>query len=84
MKVESISPDTMIQWTLTLNLAGELLTQDLVDQVYSSTSITKVYDLYGPTEDTTYSTYTLRGKNGVTNIGWPIQNGFASVLDKHE
>src|SRR5207253_9337137 len=43
----------------TINLAGEALPDPLVNEIYASTSVQKVYNLYGPTEDTTYSTYTL-------------------------
>jgi non-ribosomal peptide synthetase component F len=39
----------------TINLAGEPLSTRLVDKIYESTSVSKVYDLYGPSEDTTYS-----------------------------
>ena len=47
----------------TINLAGEPLSSALVDKIYDNSSVKKVYDLYGPTEDTTYSTYILRQKN---------------------
>src|SRR5581483_2972294 len=38
-----------------VNLAGEPLATPLVDQIYSQSSVAKVYDLYGPSETTTYS-----------------------------
>ena len=41
-----------------------------------------MYDLYGPTEDTTYSTYTLRTE-GPATIGRPIDNTRAYILDKN-
>ena len=56
----------------TINLAGEPLTARLVDRIYETTATRKVYDLYGPSEDTTYSTYVLRTKNGPQTIGRPI------------
>ena len=40
----------------TVNLAGEPLPQPLVDQLYERPHIQAVYNLYGPSEDTTYST----------------------------
>lgn len=44
----------------TVNLAGEPLPLFLAQQVYASQpSIERVYNLYGPTEDTTYSTWGL-------------------------
>ena len=38
----------------------------LVEQIYATTEAERVYNLYGPTEDTTYSTFTLvrRGSAG--------------------
>jgi amino acid adenylation domain-containing protein len=67
----------------TINAAGELLPQPLVDAVYESTSADKVYDLYGPSEDTTYSTWALRERGGHPTIGRPISNTQAYVLDRH-
>ena len=39
-----------------VNLAGEPLRPDLVNQLYQTGTIERVYDLYGPSETTTYST----------------------------
>lgn len=68
----------------TINLAGEPLQTDLVDRLYSTGNITKVYDLYGPTEDTTYSTFTLREKGAPGTIGRPLENKKAYVLDSRQ
>jgi amino acid adenylation domain-containing protein len=65
----------------TVNLAGEPLEQDVVDALYALDGIQRVYDLYGPSEDTTYSTGTLRRPGGVANIGRAISNTQAYVLD---
>ncbi len=66
----------------TINLAGEPLKQTLVDTLYASTSVNQVYDLYGPSEDTTYSTFTLRtAQGGSANIGRPLDNTDAYLLD---
>jgi len=67
----------------TINLAGEALPEALVNDIYSSTSVEKVYNLYGPTEDTTYSTYTLTRPNRAVTIGRPLPNTQAYVLDSH-
>jgi amino acid adenylation domain-containing protein len=67
----------------TINLAGEALAQTLVNEIYSATSVEKVYNLYGPTEDTTYSTYTLTRPNEAVTIGRPLPNSQAYVLDAH-
>ena len=43
-----------------VNLAAEPLSPSLVRRVYEKTKAAKVFDLYGPTECTTYSTFALR------------------------
>ena len=40
-----------------VNLAGEALPGALVDELYRTTSVERVLNLYGPSEDTTYSTW---------------------------
>jgi amino acid adenylation domain-containing protein len=67
----------------TINLAGEPLSPALVDRIYDNTSAAKVYDLYGPSETTTYSTFTLRRKNSPQSIGCPVSNTQIYVLDRH-
>ena len=66
-----------------VNLAGEALPDALVQQIYSSTAVEKVYNLYGPTEDTTYSTYTLVPRDAAVTIGRPLANTQAYILDSH-
>ncbi len=65
----------------TINLAGEPLKTALVKQIYALDTVERVFDLYGPTEDTTYSTFTLRGE-GAATIGRPIANTQAYILDE--
>jgi amino acid adenylation domain-containing protein len=65
-----------------VNLAGEPLRAELVDRLYEMGTIEKVNDLYGPSEDTTYSTRALREKGGREVIGRPISNTKAYVLDE--
>jgi len=65
-----------------INLAGELLRQELVDALYAQLGSVKIYDLYGPSESTTYSTFGLRTKGGDTTIGRPIANTRIYVLDE--
>ena len=67
----------------TINLAGEALPESLVNEIYRATSVEKLYNLYGPTEDTTYSTYTLTHPNERVTIGRPLPNTQAYVLDAH-
>ncbi len=65
----------------TVALAGEPLPAGLVDALYELGTVASVFDLYGPTEDTTYSTCALRTKGGSQTIGRPISNGQAYLLD---
>ena len=65
----------------TVNLAGEALTEALVEQIYENTKVQRVYNLYGPTEDTTYSTYTLVQRGEHVTIGRPLANSQAYILD---
>ena len=66
----------------TVNLAGEPLSTELVRQLYDK-DIDRIYDLYGPTEDTTYSTFALRGRQGPATIGRPIANTQIYLLDQN-
>ena len=69
----------------TVNLAGEALQQNLVQAIYQGTAVGRLFNLYGPSEDTTYSTYAAvrrDGTGGVT-IGRPVSNTQAYVLDGH-
>ncbi len=67
-----------------INLAGEALPAALVEQIYSSTAVEKVYNLYGPTEDTTYSTYMLVPRGSAVTIGKPLTDTQAYILDAHK
>ncbi|MEO0771252.1 MAG: amino acid adenylation domain-containing protein, partial [Cyanobacteria bacterium J06649_4] len=69
----------------TINLAGEPIPQTLVQQLYALGSVQQVFNLYGPSEDTTYSTYTLLSPDdAIVPIGAPIANTQAHVLDSQE
>ena len=63
-----------------INLAGEALKQNLVDTLYQQVSVADVFDLYGPSEDTVYSTWTRREAGGTANIGRPIMRTASYVL----
>lgn len=80
--VELLRMDGLPQSVSTVNLAGEPLKSFLVKRIYETGTVHEVFDLYGPTEDTTYSTYTLR-KDGHATIGRPILNTQAYVLDRN-
>ena len=67
----------------TINLAGEALPRALVQQIYEQTSVGQVHNLYGPSEDTTYSTYAFisEQENEPVVIGRPIANTQAYICD---
>ncbi len=65
-----------------VNLAGEPLAAELAYRIYAA-GVPKVYDLYGPSEDTTYSTFTLRKPSGPATIGRPISNTKVYILDRN-
>src|SRR5204863_4984673 len=67
----------------TINLAGEPLAQSLVDKLYQLPHLKRVYDLYGPTEATVYSTFTKRAAGGRATIGRPLPNEQTYILDSH-
>jgi amino acid adenylation domain-containing protein len=67
----------------TVNLAGEPLHSDLLREVYKQTNVDQVHNLYGPSEDTTYSTFCRLEKAGLgePSIGRPITNTQVYLLD---
>ncbi|MEJ2140344.1 MAG: amino acid adenylation domain-containing protein, partial [Gammaproteobacteria bacterium] len=66
---------------ITVNLAGEPLTTALTDAIYDLGTVRDVNDLYGPSEDTTYSTWTRREKGAPPTIGRPVHNTQVYLLD---
>ncbi|MBU8901090.1 non-ribosomal peptide synthetase, partial [Corallococcus sp. M34] len=64
-----------------VNLAGEALPRALAQAVYALPSVLKLFNLYGPSEDTTYSTGSLVSRNETPLIGKPLSNTRAYVLD---
>ena len=65
----------------TVCMAGEFLPAELVDRVYAA-GAEEVWDLYGPTETTTYSTYAHRIPGTAATIGRPIANTRIYLLDE--
>jgi amino acid adenylation domain-containing protein len=72
--------------TRVVNLAGEALHQDLVDAIYEAApTVEKVFNLYGPSEDTTYSTCHLARKGAssvAVPIGKPLPGKHGHLLDE--
>ncbi|MCR8643270.1 amino acid adenylation domain-containing protein [Paenibacillus sp. N1-5-1-14] len=69
----------------TVNFCGEPLTLKLTQQVYAVETIERVYNLYGPSEDTTYSTVWLveRDFSYAPLIGRPILGTQCYILDSN-
>lgn len=65
-----------------INLAGEALLTSLAQRIYEKTSARSVYNLYGPTEYTTYATYTLVPRGAEVTIGRPLANTRVYILDE--
>ncbi|MEO5960496.1 MAG: amino acid adenylation domain-containing protein [Opitutaceae bacterium] len=66
----------------TVALAGETFPQPLVDALYARSHIERVYELYGPTEATVYSTGSLRTPHTRPTLGRPFPNEQIYVLDR--
>jgi amino acid adenylation domain-containing protein len=67
----------------TVALAGEALPLALVDRLYAQPSVRDVWNLYGPSEDTTYSTAHRCEPGGRPLIGRPLPGTQAYVVDRH-
>ena len=69
----------------TVNLAGEPLAGSLARAIYELKHVDKLYNLYGPTEGTTYSTFApiARDDTEAPTIGRPICNTQVYVLDRY-
>lgn len=81
-----IENDAIPTTTKIINLAGEPLQKEVVNQLLEGGYCRKVFNLYGPSEDTTYSTYCQFDKpiERPPEIGIPIDNTKAFVLSKKE
>ncbi len=64
-----------------VNLAGEPLSPRLVNEIHRRSSAHRVFDLYGPTEATTYSTCALRNVDSPATIGRPVAGTQVYILD---
>ena len=78
-----IEAGTLPDGVRVVNLAGEPLGQRLVEEVFRRSRAERVYNLYGPTECTIYSTFSLSlpGDPGPVIIGRPVDGTRAYVLD---
>ena len=76
-----LSAGTIPTTVRTVVLGGEPLPGRLVEDLYRLGHVRRVFDCYGPTEDTVFSTWALREAGGPSTIGRPISNTRAYVLD---
>ncbi|WXK34589.1 amino acid adenylation domain-containing protein (plasmid) [Mycetohabitans rhizoxinica] len=67
----------------TINLAGEPLKAQLIQQIFEQTPVQRLCNLYGPSECTTYSTWLSihREEPWIESIGRPIANTRIYLLD---
>lgn len=69
----------------TINLAGEVLESSLVDAIFrAAPASTQVYNLYGPSETTTYSSFTAVRPSERVTIGRPLGATALRVLDDRQ
>ncbi|OQP87449.1 non-ribosomal peptide synthetase [Rhizobium rhizosphaerae] len=66
----------------TVCLAGEPLPESLAEAILADGAVEALYNLYGPSEDTTYSTGCRVWPGEPIHIGRPIANTTAHVLDE--
>lgn len=67
-----------------INLAGEPLLTDTVNRLKTQLPATQIFDLYGPSECTTYATFGERFTGTPANIGRPLPGTLACVLDEQQ
>ena len=65
-----------------VNLAGEPLSAPLAASVYGLGHVERLYNLYGPTEDTTYSTFEFVERGETPTLGRSLANRTAYVLNE--
>ncbi|TCP53368.1 amino acid adenylation domain-containing protein [Tumebacillus sp. BK434] len=65
-----------------VNLCGEPLKRQIVDSLYALGTVEKVVNVYGPTEDTVYTTYSLTRAGQPVTIGRAIDRERLFVLDE--
>jgi amino acid adenylation domain-containing protein len=68
---------------LCVNLAGEPLSTSLVKRIEERIPSVRIFDLYGPTETTTYSTFARRRSSAPATIGRPLANTQIFILDAY-
>ncbi|HEY9420993.1 MAG TPA: amino acid adenylation domain-containing protein, partial [Thermoanaerobaculia bacterium] len=67
----------------TVNLGGEPLRGVLARGVHALGTVERLLNLYGPSEDTTFSTIAEVGAEGEPTIGRLLTNGYGYVVDRN-
>jgi amino acid adenylation domain-containing protein len=69
---------------LTVNLAGEPLRRALADRIFGAGRVERLLDLYGPSEEATYSTWSRVDpeSDAEPTIGRPVDGTRARVVDR--
>ncbi|WP_019545185.1 amino acid adenylation domain-containing protein [Streptomyces sulphureus] len=79
--VELLAAEPLPASVVTVNLAGEALPAALARDLYATGTVERVHNLYGPSEDTTYSTWSLVERGAAKPlIGRPVTGTTAHVL----
>ncbi len=69
---------------ITVNLGGEALRAALVNRLYAAGTVRKVYNVYGPSEDTTFSTWALTTPGAsIPSVGLLLDGTWGHLLDRN-
>src|SRR6185503_7244724 len=80
---ELVSAHDLPESVHTVILGGEAVDPPVVEQIYKQPKVQRVFNFYGPTEDTIYSTWSLlRRDNGNVPIGRSMAEKHVYVLDR--
>ena len=81
---ELLREDDLPRSAAIVNLAGEAFSADLARKLYATLPEHRLYNLYGPSETTTYSTFTHIASSiaNTPGIGRPIANTQVYILDR--
>jgi amino acid adenylation domain-containing protein len=81
---ELLAMDGLPESVRTINLGGEAVPRALADRAYRRPETERLYNLYGPSEDTTFSSIALieRASARAPSIGIPLHDKRAWVLDR--
>src|SRR3954466_14599550 len=77
-----IEQGALPEGVVTINLAGEALKEELVSELWQRGNLKRVNNLYGPTETTTYSSWTPVAAEKKVTIGRGVGNTQLYVLDQ--